>query len=61
MVVDSVELVLTVKDASALAGEGGHAEPAKSPGQACRFLLTKGRAPPVPSHPGSGKSKSKTR
>lgn len=50
-----VKLVLAVEDASALAGEGGYAEPAKSPRQACRFLLTKGRGPPVPSHPDSGK------
>lgn len=54
MVVDGMELILAVEDASALAGEGGHAEPAQSPGQACRFLLTKGSGPPVPSHPHSG-------
>lgn len=53
--VDSVELALAVEDASALAGEGGHAEPAESPGQARRFLLPKGRRPPVPPHPRSDK------
>lgn len=50
-VVGRVEFILAVEDASALAGEGGHAEPAESPGQACGFFLTKGRAPLVPSHP----------
>lgn len=50
-VVGSVEFSLAVEDASALAGQGGHAEPAESPGQACGFSLTKGRAPLVPSHP----------
>lgn len=54
-VVDGVELILAVEDASALAGEGGHAEPAESPGKACGFLLTKGSGPPVPSHPCQGK------
>lgn len=52
-VVGRVEFILAVEDASALAGEGGHAEPAESPGQACGFFLTKGRAPLVPSHPNS--------
>ncbi len=58
--VDGVELILAVEDAPALAGEGGHVEPAESPGQARGFLLTKGSGPPVPSHPRSRKSKSKT-
>lgn len=49
--VGRVEFILAVEDASALAGEGGHAEPAESPGQAGGFLLTEGRAPLVPSHP----------
>ncbi|CAB1435492.1 unnamed protein product [Pleuronectes platessa] len=53
-VVDSVELVLAVEDASALAGEGGHVEPAESAGQARWFVLLKGRRPPVSSHPHSG-------
>lgn len=50
---DSVELVLAVEDVSALAGEGGHAEPAESPRQARRFLLAKGSGPPFSSHPHS--------
>lgn len=50
-VVGRVELILAVEDAPALAGEGGHAEPAQSPGQACGFLLTERRAPLVASHP----------
>lgn len=54
-VVDGVELILAVEDAPALAGEGGHIEPAESPGQARRFLLSKGRGPPAPSHPHLGK------
>lgn len=54
--VDGVELILAVEDASVLAGEGGHAEPAESPGQARRLLLTKGSGPPVPSHPRSGRA-----
>lgn len=49
--VGRVEFALAVEDASALAGQGGHAEPAESPGQARRFLLRTGRAPLVPSHP----------
>lgn len=53
-VVDSVEVVLAVEDASALAGQCGHAQPAESPGQARWFLLAKGRRPPFPSHPLSG-------
>lgn len=50
-VVGRVEFILAVEDASALAREGGHAEPAESPGQACGFLLMEGRAPLIPSHP----------
>lgn len=57
--VDGMELALAVEHASALAGEGGHAEPAESPGQARRFVLMKGRRPPVSSHPHSDKSESK--
>lgn len=57
--VDGVELTLAVEDAPALSGKGGHAEPAESAGQASRFFLTKGRGPPVSSHPDSGRSKSK--
>lgn len=52
-VVGRVEFILAVEDASALAGDGGHAEPAKSPGQACGFLLAKRCASLVPSHPDS--------
>lgn len=52
-VVNGVQLILAVEDASALAGEGGHAEPAESPGQSRCLLLSKGRRPPVPSHPQS--------
>lgn len=50
-VVGRVELILAVKDASALAGDRGHAEPAESPGQAGRFFFAKRPAPLVPSHP----------
>lgn len=45
-----VELVLAVEDASALAGQRGHVEPAEGAGQARRFLLTEGSAPPFPPH-----------
>lgn len=51
MVVGRVEFILAVEDASALAGDGGHAEPAKSPGEAGGFFFTKRPAPLVPSHP----------
>lgn len=51
--VDGVQLALAVEDTSALAGQGGHAEPAECPRQPCRFLLLKGRRPPLPSHPHS--------
>lgn len=50
-VVQGVEFVLAVEDASALAGEGGDVEPAESPRQARRSLLVKRAGPPVPSHP----------
>lgn len=48
--VDGVELVLAVKDVSALARESGHAEPAESPRQSGGFFLTKGSGPPFSSH-----------
>lgn len=38
--VNHVELVLALEDASALAGEVGHVEPAESPRKARRFLLS---------------------
>lgn len=49
-IVDGVELILTVEDMPALAGEGGHAEPAESTRQARWFLLAKGSRPSIPSH-----------
>lgn len=52
--VHGVQLALAVEDASALAGQRGHAQPAEGPGQARWLLLAKGRGPPVPSHPSSG-------
>lgn len=55
-VVGGVEVILAVEDASALAGEGGHAQPAESAGQTGRFLLTKGSGPPFPPHPDPGKA-----
>lgn len=57
MVVGRVEFILAVEDASALAGDGGHVEPAKSPGQAGGFFFTKRPAPLVPSHPESAKER----
>ena len=54
-VVNHIELVLAVEDASPTAGEGGHAEPAKSPGKARRLLLVKGSGSPVSPHLHSGK------
>lgn len=56
-IVDSVKITLAVEEASVLAGEVGHTEPAESSGKAGGFLLTKGSGPPVPSHPRSGKAK----
>lgn len=58
-VVNSVEFTLTVENASALAGQGGHAEPAESTGQSSRFVPSKGRRPTVSSHLHTGRSRSK--
>lgn len=60
VLVGRVEFSLALEDASALVGESGHAKPAKSPGQSCRFLLTKGRTPSAASHPDPGQRKFKT-
>lgn len=59
MLVGRVEFSLALEDVSAL-GESGHAKPTKSPGQSCRFLLTKGRTPSAPSHPDPVQRKFKT-